>query len=403
LRRYRRALPQPGRSLHGALSLPFLWQRRKCRDARSYHGDLLARRVLQPSCWRVEPVLTTTTMKRSLDGIVCCVRLEFRVFAMPAYAYVYGPVPSRRLGKSMGINNIPAKVCSYACVYCQLGGPGGCAGRVLVDRTGFFPPGEILAEAQRKSRRALAAGEPVDYLTFVPVGEPTLDLNLGREITLLKAIGPPVGVITNSSLLFREEVRSALYLADWVSLKIDSVDERIWRRLNRPHKALRLPDILDGMLFFAGNYPGKLVTETMLVKGVNDHAECVQGVADFLSQLQPWAAYLSVPTRPPSEKWVRAPAEAVLNRAYHLVAQKVKWVEYLIGYEGNAFAYTGDIEKDILSITAVHPMRADAVDAVLERAAATWTVIERLVEQGDLKKTTYNGHHFYLRRFAGRR
>ncbi|MFH0729007.1 MAG: radical SAM protein [Pseudomonadota bacterium] len=310
--------------------------------------------------------------------------------------YAYGPVPSRRLGKSLGINNIPAKICSYSCIYCQVGR----TTRMQDNRHLFFDPEDIFQDVRSQLEKATAASEPVDYLTFVPDGEPTLDMNLGKAIVRLKTLGVPVGVITNASLLWREDVREELWLADWISLKIDAVREVIWRRINRPHKAIRLSDIIEGILAFTKAFTGKLVTETMLIGGLNDNEDCMKEVADFLYQIQPYAAYLSIPTRPPAEKWAAVPNEEALNRTYQLLSSKVKRVEYLIGYEGNAFAFTGDIGKDILSITAVHPMRKEAVDTLLLRAGSSWKVVDRLVTQGDLSKTKYDGHIFYLRRFA---
>jgi wyosine [tRNA(Phe)-imidazoG37] synthetase (radical SAM superfamily) len=312
------------------------------------------------------------------------------------FRYSFGPVPSRRLGKSLGINNIPAKICTYSCVYCQVGQ----TTEMPRDRRCFYEPEAIFRDVQSRLAKAREASEHVDYLTFVPDGEPTLDVNLGKEIMLLKALDVPVGVITNSSLLWRDDVREELGNADWVSLKIDAVQEAIWRRINRPHKAIKLSRILDGMHAFAKAFAGKLVTETMLIRGVNDNDDCMKAVAAFLHALQPSQAYLSIPTRPPAQKQVRGPDEAALNRIYQLLADKVKQVEYLIGYEGDAFAFTGDIEKDILSITAVHPMREEAVRKMLSRAGSSWEVVDRMVAQGILAETKYDGHVFYLRRFS---
>ena len=246
----------------------------------------------------------------------------------------------------------------------------------------------------------MALSERVDYLAFVPDGEPTLDVNLGEEIALLKPLGVPVGVITNASLIDRQDVREALGKADWVSLKIDTVREVSWRRIDRPHPALRLSAILDGMLQFAESFIGQLVTETMIVKGFNDTPDEMQAVSDFLYKLQPYAAYLSIPTRPPAEKRADVPDPEILIQTYQRFTEKVKRVEYLVGYEGDAFASTGDAQQDLLSITAVHPMRDKAVDALLKRAGASWEVVERLLSQGDLLKKEYHGHTFYLRRLA---
>ena len=311
------------------------------------------------------------------------------------FRYSYGPVPSRRLGKSLGINNIPAKACSYACVYCQVGP----TTRMQTDRQFFYEPGEIFMDVWRRVNQARAVSERIDYLAFVPDGEPTLDARLGESIAALKSLGIPIAVITNSSLIWRFDVRAALAQADWVSLKVDTVQEKIWRRINRPHKTLRLSAILDGMCEFAENFTGRLVTETMLVSGVNESEESAEELAVFLNRLQPHTAYLSIPTRPPAEAWVRCPDEEILNRTYQILSAAVNRVECLSGYEGNAFAFTDNVEQDLLSITAVHPMRKDAVSALLLRADAGWEVVNRLVSRGDLVQTQYREHLFYLRKF----
>lgn len=249
-----------------------------------------------------------------------------------------------------------------------------------------------------KVQKAKKAAGAVDYLTFVPDGEPTLDANLGREIELLRPLGIKIAVITNSSLIYLLGVRRDLMKADWVSLKLDSTREETWRRLDRPHGTLKLSLILDGMLEFADAYCGELVTETMLVQDINDGDQHVAEMADFLAQLRPARAYLSIPTRPPAEEWVRSPREEVINRAYQTVHKGVDQVEYLIGYEGNAFAFTGDVEEDLLSITAVHPMREEAVSEFLTRAGSDWPVVQRLIDGGQLVETNHEGRNFYIRK-----
>jgi len=305
----------------------------------------------------------------------------------------FGPVPSRRLGRSLGINNIPPKMCTYSCVYCQLGRTAG----MEIQRRAFYGPDEVVRAVQDKVQGARESGETIDYLTFVPDGEPTLDIDLEHEIELLRPLGIRIAVITNASLIWREDVRRALSKADWVSLKVDSTSEKAWHRIDRPQGTLRLASILDGMVAFAETYEGELVTETMLVEGVNDSDEQIGEIADFLSLLRPATAYLSIPTRPPAEAWACPPAEQTIVRAYQLLSQRVDRVEYLIGYEGNAFALTGAVEEDLLSITAVHPMREEAVGRLLARANADWPVVRRLIAGQELIETSYEGHKFYMR------
>jgi len=312
--------------------------------------------------------------------------------------FSFGPVPSRRLGRSLGINNIPPKICTFACVYCQLGR----TIQMRIERQAFHDPAAILEDVEARVKRAADAGEPIDYLTFVPDGEPTLEINLGREIEMLKPLGIKIGIITNSSLIWHPDVREDLAQADWVSVKVDAVREEIWRKIDRPHGALRLDMVLAGLREFAATYAGTLVTETMLVKGVNDTIDHAQELAVFLGELSPSTAYLGVPTRPPAEEWVRPPDEERINHIYQIVSEQVGRVEYLVGYEGNAFAFTGNVEEDILSITSVHPMREDAVAEFLDRASSDWSAIHDLIHRDQLIETEYEGKRYYLRRLHPR-
>jgi wyosine [tRNA(Phe)-imidazoG37] synthetase (radical SAM superfamily) len=307
----------------------------------------------------------------------------------------FGPIPSRRLGRSLGINNIPPKTCTYSCVYCQVGRTTAMA----LERRAFFAPEDIVEAARARLGAARRHGEGVDYVTFVPDGEPTLDVNLSRELDLLRPLGVKLAVITNSSLLGREDVRADLARADWVSVKVDAVDEETWRRVNRPHGRLRLDDVLEGIRAFAKAFAGTLAAETMLVRDVNDGPEHVREVAGFVAALEPAVAYLSVPTRPPAEGTVRPPDEEAVARAYDAFVSRGLPTELLLGYPGDAFAFTGNVEDDLLSITAVHPMREEAVAALLAKAGASPGVVEKLVAEGMLTEVEFSGKKFYVRAF----
>jgi len=307
----------------------------------------------------------------------------------------FGPVPSRRLGRSLGVNNIPPKICSYSCIYCQVGR----TPNMQNIRRIFYTPDEIAQDVEKKIREAKQKGELIDYLTFVPDGEPTLDINLGNEIKLLKTLGIKIAVITNSSLIWREDVQIELAEADWISFKIDAVDQNIWHKVNRPHGALRIDKVLQGIEAFAQSYKGELVTETMLLQGHNDDINEIAKVSDFIAQIKPDKSYIAIPTRPPAEKYVVPPTEKVLNLAYQVFREKSIPTEYLIGYEGNAFAFTGNVEDDLLSITSVHPMREDGVREFLTKANADWGIIKHLKRKKKLVEVKYNDKKFYIRKF----
>jgi wyosine [tRNA(Phe)-imidazoG37] synthetase (radical SAM superfamily) len=308
----------------------------------------------------------------------------------------FGPVPSRRLGRSLGINNIPPKVCTYSCVYCQVGK----TSRLQVERCPFYKTDDIFKRVKKHVKKAQEKGESIDYLAFVPDGEPTLDTNLGREIDRLKTLGIKIAVITNGSLIFRDDVKEDLVNADWVSLKLDSSWNSNWRKINRPHRDLELTLIMKGMMEFSKHFHGKLVTETMLIQGASIDPDMFTEMAQFLTGLDPEKAYLAIPTRPPAENWVHPPKPEDINMAFQVFHQKLDQVEYLIGYEGDAFASTGSVEQDLLSITAVHPMRESAVSEFLQKTGADWSVVHKLIAQRKLFETVYDKQKFYLRNLA---
>jgi wyosine [tRNA(Phe)-imidazoG37] synthetase (radical SAM superfamily) len=308
---------------------------------------------------------------------------------------VFGPVPSRRLGSSLGINNIPPKFCTYSCVYCQIGKTEQLSPR----RQEFYSPTELAEEAKEKVAKIKKGGTGIDYLSFVPDGEPTLDINLGKHIELLRPLDIKIAVITNGSLINLEAVQEDLGNADLVSLKIDAVTKKPWIRTDRPHSSLELRTILHGMREFAQAFKGEIITETMLLKGFNDRHEDITKIADFLTLLKPAKSYISIPTRPTALKGVVPASDQILAFAYQVFKENVADVEYLVGNEGHEFGFSGNIQDDLLSITSVHPMREDAVREYLKKAGADWDVVTNLLQSGSLQEVEYQGKTFYLRKF----
>ena len=307
---------------------------------------------------------------------------------------VFGPVPSRRLGRSLGINNIPPKICTYSCIYCQLGR----TLKLRVKPASFYTPETIFRAVRQQLDLLQSRNQTVDYLTFVPDGEPTLDIHLREHIAQLRELGIPIAVITNASLLFLPGVREALLQADLVSLKVDAADEKTWRAINRPHHQLQFSEHIRGMVEFSQEYRGKILTETMLIPEINTTEPQLESLAELITRLQPEKAYLAIPIRPPAEKFVHPPDENTLNRAFQIFSQKLATVEYLIGYEGNAFASTGRVRDDLLSITAVHPMRHEAITEFLHKNGASFELVKQLIREGEIIATEYQGHTFYLRK-----
>lgn len=276
--------------------------------------------------------------------------------------YVFGPVPSRRLGQSLGIDTIPLKTCNWNCVYCQLGRT-----RPLTnERKDYFPPEEIAAEA----REALKAHQPgeIDWVTFVGSGEPLLHASIGWLIRQVKSITElPLAVITNGSLLYLPEVRHELAAVDAVLPTLDAGTAELYRRINRPHPEITFERLVEGLVTLREHYRGKLWVEVMLVRGLNDAPQALWDIAKILQRIKPDAVHINLPSRPPTETWVQPPYEESLMQAVAIlgnIAEVVHPAEGSFDMRG----YDNPVDA-ILAIITRHPMRQEE----LERALSQWS------------------------------
>lgn len=307
----------------------------------------------------------------------------------------FGPIPSRRLGKSLGINNILSpKTCSYGCVYCQVGK----TGRYLTERAAFFEPEIIYTEVSRHLDRLDNKNYP-DYLTFVSNGEPTLDRNLGRSIKLLRKLGIPIAVITNGSMLKYKSVQADLVTADWVSVKMDAPDVQTWKKINNPAPGLDFEAHLKAIMYFSGIFSGILCTETMLVSELNDSRNKLCSIALLIRELHPEKAYISIPIRPPAFSSVRPPDIRKINEAWNIFNDEQIRTELLTGFEGTDAGYTGNAYDDILNITSVHPLREDSLSRLLKNDRADKSVVDSLISQQLIRKISYQGKFYYMRNY----
>ncbi len=235
-------------------------------------------------------------------------------------AYVFGPVRSRRLGRSLGIDPIPLKTCNWNCVYCQLGR----TVPLTNARAEYCPAEAVLMEL----RRALDTSAGIDWITFVGSGEPTLHSRIGWLIRQVKDLADlPVAVITNGSLLHIPEVTQALAAADAVLPTLDAGDAALYRKLNRPHPALCYESLRQGLASFLRHYEGLFWVEVMLVEGVNDSEPALQSLAAALDEIEPDEVHINVPFRAPAESWVRVPAPDALRRAREIIGSHARLIE----------------------------------------------------------------------------
>jgi wyosine [tRNA(Phe)-imidazoG37] synthetase (radical SAM superfamily) len=276
--------------------------------------------------------------------------------------YVFGPVPSRRLGQSLGIDTIPLKTCNWNCVYCQLGR----SMPLTNERREYVLDENVFFELERALKAHADGG--IDWVTFVGSGEPTMHIYLGDMIRRVKRMTPlPVAVITNGSLLYQPEVREELSVADAVLPTLDAGTSELYRRINRPHPQITFERLVDGLVAFRGEYCGKLWVEVMLVRGLNDTTEALEDIAKILEKVKPDAVHINLPTRPPVETWVQPTDDEGLLRAMSILGNIAKVVHPAEGiFDLSGFQNVVDA---IVSIITRHPMRQDE----LEKTLAQWS------------------------------
>lgn len=300
--------------------------------------------------------------------------------------YLFGPIPSRRLGLSLGISPIPKKTCNYSCVYCQLGR----TNKMTNERQEYVPLEEILAEF----RAFLQRNHDYDVVTIVGEGEPTLALKLGQLITALQELtDKPIAVITNSSLLAEEEVRAALMLADIVLPSLDAYDEESFQKVNRPYGRIKFQEVFEGLRLFSQEYQGQLWLEVMLVKGLNDDRQALLQLKALIDKLKYDRLYVNTPVRAPAENWVRSPSPEVVEKAAQLLGAMT--IDSLA--EGSFYSEIEDDYAAVLSIIARHPMNQHEIEGFLasRHCADKESVWVKLKQNKDVEVVFYKGYDTY--------
>jgi wyosine [tRNA(Phe)-imidazoG37] synthetase (radical SAM superfamily) len=214
--------------------------------------------------------------------------------------HIFGPVLSRRLGLSLGVDLIPFKTCSYDCTYCECGH----TTKKTVTREHFFPPDEVITELGA----VLASRPRLDTITLAGSGEPTLSRSLGPVIAWVKREYPAytLSVLTNGSLLTEEDVREELLLADRVIPTLTTAFQHTFERIHRPHPSLKIDAIINGMVRFRTRYEGALWLEVFVLPGLNTTAEELAGLRAAIDRIDPDRVQLNTLDRPPAEGWVTA-------------------------------------------------------------------------------------------------
>lgn len=303
---------------------------------------------------------------------------------------VFGPVPSRRLGQSLGIDTIPLKTCNWNCIYCQLGR----TRPVTNERRAYVDDELVLSQVQEALDRH-GPGE-IDWLTFVGSGEPTLHSGLGHLIAAVKGMSDlPVAVITNGALLYHPSVRQELLPADAVLPSLDAGTAELYKRINRPHPQTTFERLVSGLIAFRRAYQGQLWVEVMLMEGINDGEEALRDIAAQLKRIAPDEVHINLPTRPPAETWVRPPSEAALVRALVILSDIAKVVHPADG----TFDLGGcdSVVDAILAIITRHPLHEEELQKALAvyPAGQRQTVLEALQAGGRAQLIERYGTRFW--------
>ena len=315
---------------------------------------------------------------------------------MTKHSFVYGPVPSRRLGLSLGINIIPFKTCPLDCIYCQCGK----TTKKTLERRSFFPVNDIIAAVRSTLRPSSLVPRPTppDFLTFSGEGEPTLNQDIGHIIRRLKReFSIPVAVITNSTLLTDPQVRRDLYAADLVVPSLDAADQRNFARVDRNHRDLRVADIIEGLKLFRRGYRGKMWLEIMLVKGVNDSVEHVVALRKAAWEIKPDRVQLNTVVRPPAEESAKPMSHDDLEQIQCLFGPNTD----IIGEAKDNGRRTRDkatVLPDDAILATVHGRPVTKLDLVCSLGVAPREVeaaLRRLLRAKRVRLVDYRGRAFY--------
>jgi wyosine [tRNA(Phe)-imidazoG37] synthetase (radical SAM superfamily) len=303
--------------------------------------------------------------------------------------YIFGPVPSRRLGQSLGIDLIPPKTCTYDCLYCQVGRT-----TCLTAEPGLFvPTGEVIEEL----KDVIEKTHP-DTITLAGSGEPTLHSEIDQVISLVKDVTDTrVALLTNGSLLWRKEVRDRVLGADLIMPTLTTVFEKTFRKIHRPHRGLELPSIIEGLKELRKEYGGVVLLEIVLLSGINDNMKELEGMKDVIEDISPDKIQLNTVVRPPSDHSAMPLNMAQMEKIRDFFGEKAEIIAS-VSSNKKAWEYDPDLNT-IVEMARRRPITASDISGVLDISLKeSERVLKGLLIKGAIRKQEHDREVYYTAR-----
>lgn len=302
--------------------------------------------------------------------------------------YVFGPVPSRRLGKSLGIDLVPLKTCSYNCIYCQLGR----TTNQSIERKAYVSGKKVIEELEEKLSNLSSLP---DYITFSGSGEPTLNSEIGEVISDIKGlIKIPIAVLTNGSFLHLETVRKDLLNADVVIPSLDAVTPQLWKFINRPHHSLRLNQILSGLKDFRQEFAGQIWLEVMMCAGINDGPREIKRLKETIEWVDPDRVQLNTVIRPPAEEFAHPLPFNDLNKVKNLLGKEVEIISEFNRGDENISEHIK--EDEVINLLKRRPCTAEEISKALGyKLSSLYRVLKKLSDNQTIRYQLFSGRGYY--------
>lgn len=300
--------------------------------------------------------------------------------------FVFGPVPSRRLGLSLGINIIPHKTCNYNCVYCEVGKTTNLTNK----RQSFYN----IEDIKRDFLEHIDKVGKFDFITFSGSGEPTLNKDIGDLIRFVKSFNlAKIAVLTNGSLLYMQEVRQDLYEANIVIPSLDAALEPTFKRINQPHKELNLKNIIEGLRMFVQEFSGEVWLEIVFARGINDKKQDIEALKNTIEYIRPKKVQIGTVERPPAFSGIEKLSNDTLMDIY--MALKDYNVEFIKPFSDKNLNFGDFLEKSIVKMISIRPCSAQELKDVFDADKKDIdNIVSKLIQEGKAYKKIFGNKEF---------